>query len=450
MSDRRTQADANPCIPIFGAALPNLMIESVVDPDHSNQLLLHTWDGRKDPTMATISYRSSKYIPASISGGLANAVRFPRTSKAFESAGKLTASTQEFLSRYVCLAPDETALLIAFAFASYFVDCLPVAPVLILFGPDDEAGLVLRLLGCLCRRPVLLGDIDIAALATLPSQLDATLLINQRNLSPRVMRILLASNNRHFCIARGKGHLNCFGAKAFSADPEFGNRIGLHLSLSPAPDALLRLTDTAEKEIASDFQAKLLRYRMVNYGRVRDAKIEFGNFVSGMRDEVHAWLAPLADCPDLCESVTNSLLQKNRDFEGNRISSDDRCLVAEAALFFCHKKNSDHFFVGELAECVNVLLKGRHEDRVLTDKKVGLLLSAIGVRGERVVRGYKIVLTESVRQQIHGIARAYQVLSVQDRVRRCEHCSDIAIKKAVSPERMNVCTSDSKIRHRGT
>jgi hypothetical protein len=264
MSDRRTQADATPCIPTFGAALPNLMIESVVDPDHPNQLLLHTWDGRKDATMATISYRCSRYIPASVSGGLANAVRSSRKSKAFESEGKSTASTQEFLSRYICLWPDATALLIAFALASYFVDCLPVAPVLILFGPDNEAGLILRLLGCLCRRPVLLADGDIAALATLPSQLDATLLINQRNLSPRVARTLLVSNNRHFRIARGKGPLNTYGAKAFSADPEFGNGIGLHLSVSPAADVLPTLTDTAEEEIANDLQAKLLRYRMVN------------------------------------------------------------------------------------------------------------------------------------------------------------------------------------------
>src|ERR1039458_608604 len=423
-ASRSAQADRTSCIQTFGVVLPDLIIESILDPDHPNQLRLHTWDGRKAATTPTTSYRGCTYTPAPIAGGLANAVRFPATSKPFGSAAKLTASMREFLSRYVGLAPEAAALLIAFALATYFVDCLPVAPVLYLLGPDNEAGLVLRLLGCLCRRPVLLGDIDMAALGTLPSQLDATLLINQRNLAQRVTRILLASNNRHFCIARGNGQLNAYGAKAFSADPELADGIGMHLSLSPAQDPRPTMTDADEETFASDFQARLLRYRMVNYRGVRDAQIDSRNFVPAMRDEVRAWLAPICDCPDLQKSVAKSLLQKSRNLEGNRVS-DDRCVIIEAALFFCHKEHTEHVFVGELAECVNALLKGRHEDRTLTDKKVGLLLRAVGIHGERVVKGYRIELTEPVRQQIHRVARAYHVLSAQDGVASCSQCSNV-------------------------
>ena len=420
-ASRSAQADRTSCIQTFGVVLPDLIIESILDPDHPNQLRLHTWDGRKAATTPTTSYRGCTYTPAPIAGGLANAVRFPATSKPFGSAAKLTASMREFLSRYVGLAPEAAALLIAFALATYFVDCLPIAPVLYLLGPDNEVSLVRRLLGCLCRRPVLLGDIDMAALGTLPSQLEATLLINQRNLAQRVTRILLASNNRHFCIARGNGRLNAYGAKAFSTDPEFADGIGVHLSLSPAQDPLPTLTDADEKEITNDFQTKLLRYRMVNHRRVRDAQLDFRDFVPAMRDEVRTWLAPICDCPDLQKSVSSSLLQQSREAEGDRLS-DDRCMVAEAALFFCHKAKTEHFFVGDLAECVNTLLKGRHEDRALTDKMVGLLLRALGIHGRRVVQGYRILLTDAVREQIHGIARAYQVLSAQDGVPGCRHC----------------------------
>lgn len=409
---------------IFAVVLPELIVEAVLDPVLPNKLHFHTWDGRKTATKTSISYGGRTYRPAPISGGLANAVRFPTTSKPFGSAAKVTASMRELLSRYVDLAPEAVALLIAFALASYFVDCFPVAPVLYLLGPDNEAGLVLRLLGCLCRRPVLLGDIDLAALATLPSQMEPTLLINQRNLAQRITRILLTSNNRHFVMARGNGQLNVYGAKAFSADPELADGIGLHLSLSPAQDPLPTLTDADEETFASDFQARLLRYRMVNYRGVRDAQIDSRNFVPAMRDEVRAWLAPICDCPDLQKSVTSALLQKSQNLEGNRVS-DDRCVIIEAALFFCHQENAEHVFVGELAEYVNALLKGRHEDRSLTDKKVGLLLSAVGIRAHRVVKGYRIALSDSVRQQIHRIAHAYQVLSTQDGVARCCHCSNV-------------------------
>jgi hypothetical protein len=237
------------------------------------------------------------------------------------------------------------------------------------------------------------------------------------------MQVLLASNYRYFCLARGNGQLHTYGAKVFSADPESVNGTGVRVSLSPASGPLPTMTDADEKKIANDLQAKLLRYRMVNHRRVAAAPVDTRDFVPAMRDEVRAWLAPVFDCPDLRKSVSNSLSQQSQEIEEGRLA-DDRCLVAEAALFFCHKANTEHFFVGDLAECVNTLLAGRHEDRVLTDKMAGLLLRALGIQGHRVVKGYKIMLTDSVRQQIHEVARAYQVLSVQDGIARCRHCPE--------------------------
>ena len=153
------------------AVLPNLAIEAILDPDHPNQLRLHTWDGRKFVTAPNTRYRGCTYTPAPIAKGLAQAVRFSRTSRPFGSAAKLTSSMLELLSHYARLQHDAAALLVAFAVASWFPDCVPVAPVLYLLGPENEASLMLRLLGCLCRRPVLLGDIDMAAFGV-PGELD--------------------------------------------------------------------------------------------------------------------------------------------------------------------------------------------------------------------------------------------------------------------------------------
>ncbi len=279
----------------------------------------------------------------------------------------------------------------------------------------------MRLLGCLCRRSVLLGDVDVAALATLPNHLDATLLIDQRNLTRRVTRVLLASTNRYFRVAHGKGQLNTYGARAFSAVPEFANGAGVRVSLSPAQEPLETLTEADERESTDDFQARLLRYRMVNHRRAQNAQVDTRDFVPAMRDEARAWLAPICDCPDLQKSVTSSLLQRSQDVQGDRLSND-QCVVAEAALFFCHEPNTEFFFIGDLAKTVNDLLKGRHDDRILTDKKVGLLLRALGIHGQRVVQGYRILLTEAARKEIHRIANAFQVISTQDGIARCAHC----------------------------
>ncbi len=152
MPNRSVETDRMSCIPTFDVVLPDLTIESVLDPAHPNQLRLHTWNGRKVATVPTVSHLGHTYAPASIATGLAQAIRFPTGSKPFRSAQQLTSSMLEFLTHYAHLLPDVAALLVAFALASWFTDCLPVAPVLCLLGPDIEVRLVLRLIGCLCRR----------------------------------------------------------------------------------------------------------------------------------------------------------------------------------------------------------------------------------------------------------------------------------------------------------
>src|ERR1700738_4395110 len=113
MSGRLARAHRISNIPIFGAILPDLMIESVLDPNHPNQLRLHTWDRRKYATGPTSGHGGRTYTPAPIGSGLAQNVRFPGASKPFGSTAKLCASMLEFLSRYAQLLPDAAALVVA-------------------------------------------------------------------------------------------------------------------------------------------------------------------------------------------------------------------------------------------------------------------------------------------------------------------------------------------------
>ncbi len=413
---------------IFGGVLPNVVIETVRDPSYPNQLRLHTWDGGHAATASTFSCRGCTYTPAPIPAGLASAILFPGPSKSFGTAAELSVSMSRFLDRYANLPPGAKEVIVAFALASWFVDCFPVAPLLHLVGPDNEITRLLRLMGCLCRRPILLGDLDLPALSTLPSDLAPTLLVNQRNLGRRLTHVLLASNDRHFRVARGKREIHAYGAKAFASVPEFANGVGVRVSLPPVQELLPTLGNAEEVDIAADFQAKLLRYRLVNYRRVSQVQLDTSDYVPAMREEIRAWLAPICDCADLQKVVSDFLLQLSREAEEARMT-DDRCVVAEAALFFCHKPDVNQFFVGDLTEIANTLLTGRHEGRVLTDKKVGLLLRALGISGERVARGYRVSLGNAVREKIHRVAKSYQVVSTQDGIVRCDYCVSRAHEK---------------------
>src|SRR5713226_6498658 len=418
MPGLRAPAPCPSAVETFSEVLSQLIVESIFDPDHPNRLCLETWNGRKAKIAPSVGHQGMTYVAGPVARGLMQTVRFPPASKSFGTAEKLISPMLEFLSKYAHVLPDAGSMLVAFALTSWFTDCARVTPVLYLLGPENAVRLALRLLGYMCRRPVLLADLDLAALATLPSQLGATLLINQRQLGRRVTRALLASNYRHFHVARGNGWLDLPGAKAFSCNGWSESECGVRVSLSPAQDPLPVLTDAEERTVTQDFQSRLLRYRMLYHARVRDARIDCSGFVPAMRDEAHTWLAPICDCPELSQAVLEGLLRQSRETAGSRFF-DPTCVAVEAALFFCHKEDTNHVFIGELTETVNTLLQGRHEDSKLSEKKVALLLRDLGIHGERVTKGYKIVLTDAVRERVHQLAHAYQVLPVQDGVSRC-------------------------------
>jgi hypothetical protein len=224
-------------------------------------------------------------------------------------------------------------------------------------------------------------------------------------------------------VVRGRGPLDLYGAKAFSCDESHDVVNGLSVSVSPAQDPLPFLSDLEEQLIAKSFQAKLLRYRMVHYKRVRDREVDCRAFVPEMREQASSWLAPIFDCRELSKSVSEEILRQSQEAAQARFF-DPKCVVAEAALFFCHKPDTGYFLVGELAGTINDLLQGRHEESKLSPKKVGLVLRELGIHSERVVEGYKIVLTDIVRERIHRLAVDYRVLSLQDGVRRCRFCPE--------------------------
>ena len=411
----------NSATEIFGAVFSNLLIEAVVDLERPDHLRLHTWNGRRNTTAQRVSYQGRTYVAGPNNTGLTQGVRFPPCSQPFGSVASLVSSMRGIFCRYANSSPDAVGMLVAFSLASWFADCLPLAPILDLVGPESDVSLVLRLLGCTCRRALLLGDVDIAALATLPTQLGPTLLVNQRGLGRGITRVLQASSNRHFRVARGTRALDLYGTKAFSADAGSMAGPGIEVCISPSPQPRPLLTRAAEEEIAADLQAKLLRYRMVYHRCVRDAKVDCENFLPMTCEKVYAWLAPICDCPDLRGTISNYLLEISQDAAGRRFT-DLRCVVAESALSFCHEPDRREFFIRELSERINALLKGRHEETEVTDRKAGAVLRDLGIRSQRVTAGYKVRLVDTIRLRIHSIARSYQVLSLKDGVLRCCHC----------------------------
>ena len=126
----------------FGEALPGLILESVVNPNHPDHLCLHTWNGRLTTTVDKVEHRGVAYIPRNLPSGLVQSVRFAPSSLPFGSTAKVISSMRDVLSTYAFLQPEVANLLVAFAMATWFCDSMPLAPVLYLLGPDSAVSLV--------------------------------------------------------------------------------------------------------------------------------------------------------------------------------------------------------------------------------------------------------------------------------------------------------------------
>src|ERR1700758_1023855 len=147
-----------PRVETLGQALPDLMFEAVRDPVHDDRLLLHARRGRKFETLPRLRRNGTSYVPMVLPDGLSRAARFPARSAHFGTTAELIDLMRNFLVSHASLQAEATDLFLAFVLSSWFCDAMPVAPMLYLFGPDCAVSRILRLLGCLCRRAILIGD----------------------------------------------------------------------------------------------------------------------------------------------------------------------------------------------------------------------------------------------------------------------------------------------------
>jgi len=200
------------------------------------------------------------------------------------------------------------------------------------------------------------------------------------------------------------------------------DEIGVSLFLAPAANKVPVLTDAEAGAAREDFHAQLLRYRMAYYSSVRcRAEVSSGDLPVAIRDQITTWDSPICDCPDLHKSIRQFLHHQMIEAVGER-SLDLKRLTVEAALAIVHQEGVEYFFPIEAAKIMNSLLEERQENLTLSPRKVGALLGDLGIFGERVTKGYKIALTNAVREQVHLLAHAYGLLTAQVKLGRCQYC----------------------------
>jgi hypothetical protein len=112
------------------------------------------------------------------------------------------------------LSERQSRLVAYWAMACWFADFLPFMPTLVITGPAFAADALLRILQCVCRRPVLLAGISPAGLRAITcNDVMPTLLIRTSQLNKAMAALLEASNQPGYFVSSGKDVWQFYGAK---------------------------------------------------------------------------------------------------------------------------------------------------------------------------------------------------------------------------------------------
>ena len=167
----------------------------------------------KGGSPAQVALKRSNRIPA-MPPSFHKSLVLPSKPEAFGSARELFDSILALLQKHVQLSKKECSILAYWSIATWFVDYLPFLPPVVITGTASAADLLLRTLVAVCRRPVLLADVNPAVVRSLPlADLKPTLLIREPQLSKRTAALLDASSHPGYLVCGSKDFQQVYCAK---------------------------------------------------------------------------------------------------------------------------------------------------------------------------------------------------------------------------------------------
>lgn len=393
-------------------------LELVRDPKDGGGLAFLHWDGRQASIRREFEHQGELLLPPELDPTMVMALRLPHELGPSTNVTDVFTDIGSLVDRCMYMPFQSKLLASAYALATWFVDRLPVAPYLSIVGPLNSGKTrLLSILHVVCRRPILAGEISRATLQSLPGDICPTLLCDEAELghdrlSRDLERVLRTGNVPGVHTLKQGKALTTYCAKAFCSRQPFGDAAlssrMIRISVSPAQQPTPDPRPEQLASIARPLQAKLLRFRLDNYHQVQPPAVPQALTPRG-RDLARALAAPLFQDPQLQRRIIE--LVESHDEQGRlERQGEPEWLVVDHLFVRCHLYPL--VLVGTLAEQLNRNLKEQGDIRRLSAKRVGLILSALGIprREGRTNAGYVVDLEGAVKLRIHELARSLGIL----------------------------------------
>jgi hypothetical protein len=431
----------------FGETFPDWnMIELVAGESPQADFNLLFWDNRQariGPSFRVFTGpgpepKSVVFEPPAVDSTIRRAIRFSTHAAPYKSTRKLFDEICSLLQVYTDL-PEQLARLTAYSvFASWFPDRTAMPTCVSIVGPKSRQGSqVFRLLSCLFRRALPLGEVSLAGLCSFPAGLCPALFLEQRELTSESRKALCASTAQDtFILWKGRPvNLRC-ATVVWSEDPLNDVTRGpgtIEIPINPRFQSGVGLDLVTQQKIANDLQPKLLMHRLENFIQISNPLIDFPEFVPPLRDLGCCLAGCITDAPELREEVAQLLEERNQQLELER-ETDLNAVVVEAMFSLCHEENKDSLHVGKITEVANQILKRSGEALEMKPRSVGDKLRLLCLTTRRLDAGGRgILLLNATRQRIHQLAWDYKVPGVDGDVGQCQYCREAGRVQPMTP-----------------
>ena len=348
-----------------------MVIELVRGPMGQPGLLC--WEAGKTNGADGIELAGLPYLPIEVDPTLNRALLLPSEVRAYGSTHQLFGEISKLIARVTGLPDDVVTQLAFFVFASWLTDCLPVAPFLWVTAPPTiSVSPLLQVLRLLARRVILLNEPSPSALNSLPIELHPTIVAEVSSVSSSFLKWLRASRRpRSFAVTKGK-LVDSYCAKVVVGnEPPRTPRwpVFLWKSVSLRLAASCRHYRPREERIASEFQSKLLRYRLTNYARVTPPSFDLDAYTAATQDVAYALAAGIIGDNALQAKLVPFLKGRDLEIRVDR-SSLLESIVLEALWAASHDSKTG-VSVTDLTKSVNTILGGRGEAQEASPETVG-------------------------------------------------------------------------------
>jgi hypothetical protein len=406
-----------PRLDTFGEIFQQFMIEVVATNGFRPRPALLLWDGRMARVGPSVSlqadsgarFEARTYEPPPIDPTVLRALRMPACATDYESTRKLFDEICALIKEFTGLTEKRVRLAAHSVFASWFPDATGNPIYLSIVGPRLGPGAQLfRLLSCLYRRPLVLGDCSLAEFYSIPTELCPSVFIEQHPFSSRAEKLLSAVGAPGAYVPR-KGKLMKSRCSRVTYGEEFPrvceNRIDL--VTAPTHEKPPSLDWSIQEQVAGEFQPKLLMYRLRNYGGVTVSQFDAPDLLPSVREAARSLGACVPDTPDLQKEIAALLSEQNEGAQAD-LSTDLNSTVIEALLSLSSQEKRGKVHVGEIATAVNAILEQHGEPLHLTPRMMSNRLKSLGLLSKRLdAAGRGLLLHNGLRQRIYQLALDY-------------------------------------------